>query len=117
MYPDQRIQNSYKLTQGILSWYYDNEREERRFEQNRAEFLEKINRAINNANTNRMTANVSDVYERVYRTAEDLCFGYLKLHRGRKPNKLEFEKEWNRRIPPTIPPRYSLIEERIGYHG
>jgi hypothetical protein len=112
---DQRIENSYKLTHGILSWYYDKEKDERRFAENRAKYLETVNRVINNANTNRMTANVSEVYERVYRTTEDLCFGWLQNTRGRKPNKKEFEKEWSRRIPPTIPPRYELIEQRVGY--
>ena len=115
---DIRIQKAFDLTQGILAWYYDDEKDQDQFERNRKDFVDGINEKIVKANNQRMTADITGLMESVQRTAEMYCFGNLKTTRGRKPNRKEYEAEWRRYVPESsIPPRYELVEARLGYRN
>ena len=115
---DIRIQKAFDLTQGIEAWYYDEEKDTKQFELNRSTFVNSINEAIIKASNQRMTADITGLLESVQRTAEMYCFGNLKTKRGRKPNRKEYEAQWRRYIPESsIPPRYELVEARLGYRN
>ena len=68
------------LTHAIYHWYYDDEaKNPGKLDKNRKEFVDLLNRQIQNASSQRMfnSSGLVDVLSRLQRTAEDYCYGGL----------------------------------------
>ena len=103
MHSDVRIEKATCLSKAISNWGAD------------ANLIDQINLSIQKSNVSRFNPehNIGDMYNRVLRTAEDYCYRYLKTNRGHKPRENEYNKEWQSRVPQSIPAEGHKVKKRI----
>ena len=103
MHSDVRIEKATSLSKAISNWGAD------------ANLIDQINLSIQKSNVSRFNPehNIGDMYNRVLRTAEDYCYRYLKTNRGHKPRENEYNKEWQSRVPQSIPAEGHKVKKRI----
>ena len=103
MHSDVRIEKATSLSKAISNWGAD------------ANLIDQINLSIQKSNVSRFNPehNIGDMYNRVLRTAEDYCYRYLKTNRGHKPRENEYNKEWQSRVPQSIPAEGHKVKIRI----
>ena len=103
MHSDVRIDKANNLSKAISNWGAD------------ANLIDQINLSIQKSNVSRFNPehNIGDMYNRVLRTAEDYCYRYLKTNRGHKPRENEYNKEWQSRVPQSIPAEGHKVKKRI----
>ena len=103
MHSDVRIEKATSLSKAISNWGAD------------ANLIAQINLSSQKSNVSRFNPehNIGDMYNRVLRTAEDYCYRYLKTNRGHKPRENEYNKEWQSRVPQSIPAEGHKVKKRI----
>ena len=103
MHSDVRIEKATSLSKAISNLGAD------------ANLIDQINLSIQKSNVSRFNPehNIGDMYNRVLRTAEDYCYRYLKTNRGHKPRENEYNKEWQSRVPQSIPAEGHKVKKRI----
>ena len=103
MHSDVRIEKATSVSKAISNWGAD------------ANLIDQINLSIQKSNVSRFNPehNIGDMYNRVLRTAEDYCYRYLKTNRGHKPRENEYNKEWQSRVPQSIPAEGHKVKKRI----
>ena len=103
MHSDVRIEKATSLSKAISNWGADEN------------LIDQINLSIQKSNVSRFNPehNIGDMYNRVLRTAEDYCYRYLKTNRGHKPRENEYNKEWQSRVPQSIPAEGHKVKKRI----
>ena len=111
---DIRIDKCYSLTHAIFHWYYDDEPNRARHERNKKEFIDVLNRQVQNASSQRMfnSSGLTDVLSRLKRTAETFCYGGLAKSK-RSVTKDDYDKKWKFHIAPFMPPDYEQVKRRL----
>ena len=111
---DITIDKCYSLTYAIFHWYYDDETNQARHERNKKEFIDVLNRQVQNASSQRMfnSSGLTDVLSRLQRTAEDYCYGGLAKSK-RSVTKNDYDNKWKFHIAPYLPPDFDQVKRRL----
>ena len=111
---DIRIDKCYSLTHAIFHWYYDDEPNRARHERNKKEFIDVLNRQVQNASSQRMfnSSGLTDVLLRLQRTAETFCYGGLSKSK-KQGTKDDYDKKWKFHIAPFMPPDCDQVKRRL----
>ena len=112
---DIRIDKCYSLTHAIFHWYYDDEaKHPGKLDKSRKEFVDLLNRQIQNASSQRMfnSSGLTEVLSRLKRTAETFCYGGLAKSK-RSVTKDDYDKKWKFHIAPFMPPDFDQVDRRL----
>ena len=94
---------------------YDEEaKHPRKLDKNRKEFVDLLNRQIQNASSQRMfnSSGLTEVLSRLKRTAETFCYGGLAKTK-RSVTKEDYDKKWKFYIAPYMPPDFDQVNRRL----
>ena len=111
---DIRVDKCYSLTHAIFHWYYDDETNQARHERNKKEFIDVLNRQVQNASSKRRfnISVLTDVLSRLQQTAETFCYGGLTKSK-RSVTKDDYDKKWKFYIAPYLPPDFDQVDRRL----
>ena len=118
---DIRIDKMFKMNEGIEAWYYNDEPNQDKFQVQRKNFVDNLNKMIQRANTQRKfnSSAVTQLYEDIEYTASMFCYGGLQLNKPRtKVNEKMFNDKWKQKIPPMIKPDMNKFLKKLNErHG
>ena len=85
-----------------------------KLDKNRKEFVDLLNRQIQNASSQRMfnSSGLTEVLSRLKRTAETFCYGGLAKTK-RSVTKEDYDKKWKFYIAPYMPPDFDQVNRRL----